>query len=88
MFCTFLFRCYNLPKRSYPGNEYWKWIVEVEDVDAFTKLVTFRSNVQIVNRFNTYFDIYCAKKENHQLIGRVKPLSNLELPLDVVYGLL
>lgn len=77
-----------MPKKTYPINEFWKWIVEAQDIDAYSKTITFKSNAQIVNQFNTALDIYCLKREKALLLGQVKPLSILELPMDAIYGLL
>ncbi|XP_054161337.1 intermembrane lipid transfer protein Vps13-like [Oppia nitens] len=79
-------RCYNLPKKTYPTNLFWKWVVDVQDMDAYTKKITFKSNAQIVNQFKTPLDIYCIQKEQTIHLGCVKASSTLELPLEAIYG--
>ncbi|KAJ6225422.1 hypothetical protein RDWZM_003967 [Blomia tropicalis] len=72
--------------KSYPTNEYWKWIVQINDIGSNAKEITFRSNTQIVNMFNCPFNLYTYDMNNSKLIGKIEPSSTYYLPLKLVYG--
>ena len=79
-------RCYSTSIKNPPLNESWKWIVEVNDTGT-TKEIDFRSNTQIVNKFDNPFYVYSYNCRKTCYVGKVDPMSTLYLPLNLVYGM-
>jgi hypothetical protein len=59
-------KCFEIPStKSYPSGHSWKWICNVESIDAYSKRVSFQSCAQIINNMSVSMQVFSCDSEKN-----------------------